>query len=199
MPYKPFFVSSQGRSYALEDLTEDGISFLKDFFPLTENNILKGRIADILWLRGQGFEYAKTAISCFRQYPKTEETWYDGAADVWERTIRMLLRFGRGLQAEFEAVQRDFFSLFLSLPYVKTGYIFDLSRFLILLKVAQESAQKVIDKLSEFKNNAYREKDWFVLQDFCNELLAWYSYTNNDDEIFKLHADKAKYFVEQAR
>ena len=84
MPYKPFFVSSQGRSYALEDLTEDGISFLKDFLPLTENNILKGRIADILWLRGQGFEYAKTAISCFRQYPKTEETWYDGAADVWE-------------------------------------------------------------------------------------------------------------------
>ena len=199
MPYKPFFVSSQRRSYALEDLTEDGISFLKDFLLLTENNILKGRIADILWLRGQGFEYAKTAISCFRQYPKTEETWYDGAADVWERTIRMLLRFGRGLQAEFEAVQRDFFSLFLSLPYVKTGYIFDLSRFLILLKVAQESAQKVIDKLSEFKNNAYHEKDWFVLQDFYNELLAWYSYTNNDDEIFKLHAEKAEYFVEQAK
>ena len=198
-PYKPFFVSSQGRSYALEDLTEDAISFLKDFLPLTENYILKGRIADILWLRGQKFNYAKMAISCFLQYPKTEKTWYDGTADVWERTIRMLLKFGKGLQTEFDAVKQDFSSLFLSLPYTKTRYIFDLSRFLILLKVTPEIAQKVIDKLSKFKSIAYDEKDWFVLQDFCNEILAWYSYIMDNKKIFELHAEKAEYFVEQAK
>ena len=199
MPYKPFWVSSQGRSYAIEDLTEEEISFLKDFLPLTENYILKGRIADILWLRGQGFDYAKMAVSCFLQYPKIEETWYDGTADVWERTIRMLLKFGKGLQTEFDAVKQDFSSLFLSLPYTKTGYIFDLSRFLILLKVTPEIAQKVIDKLSKFKSIAHYEKDWFVLQDFCNEILAWYSYIMDNKKIFELHAEKAEYFVEQAK
>lgn len=198
-PYKPFLVSSQGCSYAIEDLTENGLLFLKEFVSLTENYVLKGRIADILWLRGKEFEYAKMAIACFKQYPMTEMTWYDDSSKVWERTIRMLLKFGKGLQAEFDAVQHDFSSLFLSLAYIKTGYIFDLSRFLILLKVPQGIAEKVIGKLSEFKRNAYQEKDWFVLQDFCNELLAWYSYTDNEEEIIKLYAVKAEYYVEQAK
>ena len=199
MPYKPFLVTSHGRSYAIEDLTEDGISFLKAFSSLTDNFILKSRIADILWLRGQGFDYAKMAIKCFMQYPIEEASWHDGASEVWERTIRMLLKFGKGMQTEFNEVRDKITSTFFSLEYIKNRYIFDLSRFLIMLKVSPDIVENVIEKLSEFKSKAYQDKDWFVLQDFCNELIAWYSYADKSDKIITLHAEKAKYFVEQAQ
>ena len=89
-----------------------------------ENPILKGRIADILWLRGQGFEYAKTAISYFTQYPISESNWHEGSSEVWERTIRMLLKFGKGMQTEFSVVQDKITAVFFSLEYTKNGYIY---------------------------------------------------------------------------
>lgn len=200
-PYKPFLISGNQRSWVLEDLSPQAYIFLAQILDHIQNNVLKARVADALWVSSpkKNFLYAKKAVDYFLKYPLCQNSWGYENSNGWKRAVRLILALGKAMQTEKNTAREKLFSTFLSLGYTNTGYVFDLSELLFLIQLDDTQHPMMINKLETLKLQAYQNKDWFPLQDFCDDLLRWYGIKEQNEKIIELYAEKAQYFVEQAQ
>ena len=102
-PFKPFAdfrPSGGGCSSALDSFSEDDLVFFGVIVPVADDPWLKGRLADILWLRHQprDVNFALVAIDAYRSIPLDAQIWAHGASDCWKRAIGLarMLKGGAG-------------------------------------------------------------------------------------------------------
>ncbi|WP_316869812.1 DUF4209 domain-containing protein [Ralstonia wenshanensis] len=103
-PFKPLAVFHDRRSVAPEDLLATDIQFFEQVVDSVDDDWLKARLADLIWLKGspRNAKYALAAIDAYRRLPLDEETWVRGGRDCWPRAISLaqMLRAGAGDRLE---------------------------------------------------------------------------------------------------
>lgn len=92
-PFKPMIKYTDGsRSSIPDDLSKGDLQLLKDNYKLITDNELKARVADVLWIRKQGYEYANDAIKAYLESAKIlrNDDWVHSWQNI-ERAVRLSL------------------------------------------------------------------------------------------------------------
>lgn len=62
--YLPRFAMADGRrSFAMEDLDDDGVEILKECLPFIEQPRIKAQLSDIIWVKTKDYTYARMAVA----------------------------------------------------------------------------------------------------------------------------------------
>lgn len=99
-PFKPFTEFHDRRSVIPDDLPETDVIFFAQIIDAVDENWLKARLADLVWLKGRprDTEFALKAIDAYRSLPLDVNTWIRGGDDCWGRAISLarMLKAGAG-------------------------------------------------------------------------------------------------------
>lgn len=119
-PFKPFAVFHDRRSVIPDDLLDTDITFFAEIVDAVDDNWLKARLSDLLWLKGKprNTAFALKAIDAYRCLPLDTDTWVHGGRECWPRAISLarMLKRGAGdrlqqmeatIVTAFDATKRD--------------------------------------------------------------------------------------------
>jgi hypothetical protein len=99
-PFKPFAVSQDSRSVVPDDLHDTDILFFAEIVDAVDDNWLKARLSDLVWLKGnpRNSAFAVKAVDAYRCLSLDMGTWIQGGRDCWPRAIRLaqMLKGGAG-------------------------------------------------------------------------------------------------------
>ncbi|BEG73962.1 DUF4209 domain-containing protein [Achromobacter xylosoxidans] len=99
-PFKPFAVLHDRRSVVPDDLSDADILFFAEIVDAVDDDWLKARLSDLVWLKGKprNTAFALKAIDAYRCLSLDTETWIHGGRDCWPRAISLaqMLRGGAG-------------------------------------------------------------------------------------------------------
>ncbi len=99
-PFKPFAVFHDRRSVIPDDLPDADIAFFAEIVDTVDDNWLKARLCDLLWLKGnpRNTAFALKAIDAYRCLPLDTDTWMHGGRECWPRAISLtrMLKGGAG-------------------------------------------------------------------------------------------------------
>ena len=119
-PFKPFAVFHDRRSVIPDDLPDADITFFAEIVDAVDDNWLKARLSDLLWLKDKprNTAFALKAIDAYRCLPLDTDTWLHGGRECWPRAISLarMLKAGAGdrlqqmeasIVTAFNAAKRD--------------------------------------------------------------------------------------------
>lgn len=96
--YLPRFAMADGRrSFAMEDLDDDGIEILKECLPFIEQPRIKAQLSDIIWVKTKDYTYARIAVAAnLELFDKLYDPceWVDCYRAIY-RAFLIALRLGR--------------------------------------------------------------------------------------------------------
>ena len=97
-PFKPFAVFHDRRSVIPDDLLDTDITFFAEIVDAVDDNWLKARLSDLLWLKGKprNTAFALKAIDAYRCLPLDTDTWVHGGRECWPRAISLARMLKRG-------------------------------------------------------------------------------------------------------
>ncbi|MDP4028394.1 MAG: DUF4209 domain-containing protein [Gallionella sp.] len=103
-PFKPYAVFHDRRSVIPDDLSDADILFFAKITDAVDDDWLKARLADLIWLKGKprNTVFALKAIDAYRCLPLDTDTWIHGGRDCWPRAISLarMLKGGAGDRLE---------------------------------------------------------------------------------------------------
>ena len=105
-PYGPMWVGN-GRSSPTPDwFSESDINFLAEILDDVDDPMLKGRLADLVWLKTPGgARFALEAIDSYRSINLTEETWASEVGDCWKRALTLTRMLGEGAEDHIQEME----------------------------------------------------------------------------------------------
>ncbi len=82
-PFKPFAVFHDRRSVIPDDLSDTDIKFFAEIVDAVDDNWLKARLSDLLWLKGKprNAAFALKAIDAYCGLPLDKDTWGYGGSE----------------------------------------------------------------------------------------------------------------------
>jgi hypothetical protein len=99
-PFRPLFVIDGQRSILPEDFHEDELKFFAEIISDIHDNLLRARLADIVWLKSSVRDYkvALIAIDAYISVPLDWESWIREGEHCLQRAITLtkLLKTGAG-------------------------------------------------------------------------------------------------------
>lgn len=99
-PFKPIAVFHDRRSVVLDDLSDSDIRFFAEIVDAVDDDWLKARLSDLVWLKGKprNTAFALKAIDAYRCLSLDTDTWLHGGRECWPRAISLaqMLRGGAG-------------------------------------------------------------------------------------------------------
>ena len=103
-PYEPMWVWN-GRSSPTPDwFSESDINFLATILDDVDDPMLKGRLADVVWIKRTPTEirFAREAIDSYRSLDLNTETWVPDIGECWKRalTLGRMIRTANGERVE---------------------------------------------------------------------------------------------------
>ncbi|HWT62334.1 MAG TPA: DUF4209 domain-containing protein [Ochrobactrum sp.] len=113
-PFKPYAVFHDRRSAIPDDLLEADITFFAQILDAVDDNWLKARLADLVWLRGKprNTAFALKAIDAYRSLPLDQDTWLHGGSDCWARAIGLALMLKAGAGDRLEQMETSIIAAF---------------------------------------------------------------------------------------
>ena len=97
-PFAPEWQFGTSTSTTPDTFTESDINFLAKVLDDVDHPLLKGRLADIVWLKKSPREvrFALEAIDNYRSLDLNPDTWVTDAGDCWKRALVLAKTLGDG-------------------------------------------------------------------------------------------------------
>ncbi len=114
-PFQPHIVMEGKRSAIPEDFSEEDITFFVEILKVIDDNWLKSRIADVLWLviNPRDVKFGLTAIESYRALPIDPEAWNRNVRDCTVRSIQLCKMLGKGSGTALQEIEDTLLKLFL--------------------------------------------------------------------------------------
>ncbi|MEM6257441.1 MAG: DUF4209 domain-containing protein [Planctomycetota bacterium] len=201
-PFKPSIVMSDGSRSALpEDFTDADIVFFDAILEHVDEPWLKGRLADILWLRHQprNPDHALAAIDAYRSLALDTQTWVCGSCECWGRAISLSkimgtaadvrrVEMGDAVLAAFNGttVEDGFLALWLSDLIAEHGL------------VAKEHVQGIAEKLEQLAGEHDAKGELPKFRDYYERAARWYQWAKDKAKSAEMTVALAESWVSEA-
>lgn len=162
LKYKAAFILfEKGRSMIPSDLTANDIRFLASIYENIKNNILKTRIADLLWylkIKPKNPKYADFVISSYLKLPFSDSKNFYSNKAFLSRALYLAKQMKKNKM--IEEFEKDVFSVFQNYQFDGYAYLFQLTDFMIENSLCRDNAKGISEKLDSCgetceKNNNY--------------------------------------------
>ncbi|QYK52242.1 MAG: DUF4209 domain-containing protein [Fimbriimonadaceae bacterium] len=165
-PLGIMFIGNGMRSPAITDFSDDQLALLDKFLQHVDNNELKSRIADIIWIRNSNYAAARIASAAYLSSTiehLNDDSWVTAISRL-ERSFAIASKLGRR-SPEFQAVTRYTEHLLLtSLPSKSQALGIRLINLLLDYKCAD--LQRIGNRAILCAEDALQSKDFFLASDF---------------------------------
>ena len=98
-PLIPLLQSKKGQTFSIDDFTVANMGLLNEFIPETDNNLLRARFADIIWIKTHAHEKALIAIESYLNTSINAEAWDSVYDECVKRAIVLCKQLGNNQKA----------------------------------------------------------------------------------------------------
>lgn len=176
-PFGPLLVFKNSRSPILDDITSEEVTFVSEIYKDIEDDELRSRLADVLWVIQRDFKAAQIAIDAYLESAKKledPENW-TYCYDRIERACRLSALLGKRVGKLEKVIKyiEDVINrcggkdpLFLSAKMMDLLLEFDVT----------EDAKKYADLSQILAQNAENSNRWLVAREYWHLKAKWENY-----------------------
>lgn len=199
-PFAPMVVMDGKRSALPEDFLEEEVSLLSAIYARIEDERLRGRIADLVWLLKKPRDPAAAiaAIDGYRLIPITTDSWVRDGRECWERAIQLCIMLRAGAGNRMREIENSLTAGIMSAVKADGYLALWLSELLSKHRLGGDPipiSQKLEGLATEFAeaNDLHRARNYF---DAASE---WYKRGGNEDKSAEMIVQCAEAWVLEAK
>jgi tetratricopeptide (TPR) repeat protein len=199
-PFTPFAVFDGKRSPLPEDFSEDDLSFLAEVTHELDNEWVRSRVADVVWLckKPRIIPHAIAAIDAYRAIQLDAETWAHGARDCWERAIVLARHLKNNAGTRLQEIESTLLAKFNAEPPGTGFFRVSLARLLLDNKLARDHAQHIADDLANYGTTLLNKGAHYEARSYLEAAGFWYDRSSDKNRQADMTCAVAETWVNEA-
>jgi hypothetical protein len=199
-PFKPYAVFHDRRSVIPDDLPEADITFFAQIVDEIDDNWLKARLADLVWLKGnpRNTAFALKAIDGYRGLPLNVDTWIHGGRDCWPRAISLARMLKAGAGDRLEQMEASIIVAFNTATRADGFLGLWLADLLRSNGLGREHRTDVAGKLEALAHEFDREGDLHRAREYFSAAAEWHKAIPDEAKAAEMTVAVAEGWVKEA-
>ena len=199
-PYQPWFVGGGRRSTIPDDFTGAEIAFFAEIVESMDDLLLKGRLADLVWLRQlpRDVRFALAAIESYTQLPLDVDTWFSGGRESWQRAIGLTRMIGNTAGDRLGKIESSIVEVIQSATAEEGLLALQLADTLRSSGLAKSCSSEVADKLESLAVEFRARCDFHASESCYYAAGAWFKDSGDNDSSIDMIVAEAETFVADA-
>ena len=163
-PFEPSITGWGMSTATLDWFSESDINFLAESIDEIEDPMLRGRLADMLWLRmkPKNHRCALEAIDNYRSLDLNNESWVKDIGDCWKRALILSLKLGAGAENRAGEMEKELLNALDSATTEDLYFGHWIATTLLELKLGRNEEANIARKLKDLgerfeSKNRFRE------------------------------------------
>jgi hypothetical protein len=199
-PFKPFMVLRDRRSVIADDFHESDITFLEEIVDRVDNNFLKARLADLVWLKRipRDAAFALKAIDAYRSVPLDVETWISDGQECWQRALALAKMLGNGAGTRLQEMEASILVSF-DRATAADGFLGHwLAELLRANRLGRTSQAHIAGKLEILARNFTEDADLHKTRSYFLAAAHWFKAASEVDKAAEMIVQAAESWVKEA-
>lgn len=199
-PFKPFMILDGKRSSIPGDFKEQDVLFFSQIADEIDDNLLKARIADLVWLlqRPRSHKYALLAIDSYRKISLDTETWISDGKQCWERAITLAKMLKAGAGERLKEMEITIISAFESAKPDDGFLALWLADLLAENHLGRDSSAEIATKLESLAQNFDIVGDLHRAREFFDSSAGWHHQSGSPNKVVEMNILAAETWVKEA-
>ena len=199
-PFDPMWEGGGTRSTISDDFTEAEIRFLHEIIESIDKPLLKGRLADLVWVRNKslGVKNALDAIDSYRQLPLDADTWFSDGEQCWRRAIDLSVMIGATAEDRLDQIETAILEALKSATAEDKFFSHQLAHTLMTTGLGAGAVTTVAEKLEALAGEFGEAADFHASESYYNASANWYAHAGDDDKTIDMTVAQAEAFVDEA-
>ncbi len=199
-PFQPSFVGSGRRLMTPADFTDSEIAFFAKIIESIDNPLLKGRLADLVWIRGlpRDATFALAAIDTYMQVPLDVDAWFRDGERCWQRAIGLSYMIGPIAGDRPDRIESSIVKAIESATAEDKFFTHGLADILRSNGLGKSHSATVAGKLESLAGEFGEEGNFLASESFYNAAAKWFKDSGDDDKSIDMTVAEAEAFVGDA-
>ena len=199
-PFNPLWIGGGMRSTISNDFTEAEIRLFDTIIALIDNPLLKGRLADLVWVKNKslGARNALIAIDSYLQLPLDVETWTRERELCWQRAIDLSRMIGERAADRQDQIETPIIHAIEAATADDKFFSYRLAHILRSNGLGESDATTVAEKLESLAGEFTDTGDFHASESFFSASANWYKLSGDNEKSVDMTVAQAEAFVEEA-
>ena len=199
-PFEPLIRARGTRSTMPDDFTDSEIDFFAHIIDSIDNPTLKGRLADLVWLKGhpRNVKFALDAIDSYMQIPLDVDTWFDDGERCWKRAIGLCRMIGATAGDRIDRIETSIIQTLESATAEDKFFSHGLADILWSEGLGRSSLATVAAKLESLADEFDSAGEFHASGRFRHAAARWFKRFGDDDKSIDMTVAEAEAFVSEA-
>lgn len=185
-PFIPLISHDGNRSVIPEDFTDEDILFFSQIVMDISHNMLKARIADIVWIRNRSLRFALMAIDSYIMNITNAITMATLGNNCLRRAINLSKTLKNGASDRLEQIVEKIFNALISIKIEDGGLGIWLANLLIDSDIEKSKLLNAAKKLEELTKNFKSANDNFLAQEYANITAKFYNILDDNTKSIEM-------------
>lgn len=199
-PFKPLTWLSSSRSAVPDDFTEADFALIAEIAAEVQNNWIKARLADLVWLckkQRRAHEFALIAINAYKEVPLNIASWSRGGRDCWERAIALAKTLRTAAGSRLGEIEADLLDALKSADTRDRHLAKGISDLLYKYHLASDHGADVAAKLETLAQAFERGNEFGRSRELFAAAAKWYRRATNNLKFAEMTSFEAETWVKE--
>ena len=199
-PFGPSFQTPQSRSIVPSDFTDAEIRFFARITDSVDQPALKGRLADLVWVRGapRNVTFALQAIDNYTESPLSPDTWFGDGEKCCNRAISLAHMIRKASGNRLSKIESSIISSIETSSTDDGFFTFRLASTLESGKLGKPHSARVAEKLRCLADAFCSDGNYYAGGSHYSAAARWYEYSGNEPTSIEMTVAEAESFVSDA-
>ena len=199
-PFQPGFVGDGRRSVIPDDFADEEIQFFANIIDEIKDPLLKGRLADLVWLKGvpRQVKFALTAIDSYTKMPLDTRTWFLDGKPCWRRAIGLSRMIGATAGDRIERMESSMLKAIHSSTVEDKFFARRLADTLRADGLGRSHSTIVAKQLEALAVAFESERNFYASESFYSAAAQWFEDSGDVDKSVDMTAAEAEAYVQDA-
>ncbi len=179
---------------AINNFTDDDISFFENILEFCEDYRIKSRLADILWVKKfpNQNKNIEIAIENYQKFSLEYDDILNDSKEAWERAIALSLQTKKSL----EPIHTQLLQKFNNVTFDDGYYLSKIEKLLLCSNFDKTRCEIIVTKLELFANKFKNNKDFHRARHYFKSCKQW---TNDIDKLNKCRIEIVELYILEAK
>lgn len=187
-PFKPLITFEDGNPVIPDNFSESDIQFFEEILNKVDNNWLKARLCDLVWLKKKprNTEFALKAIDAYCSLPLDNETWKYEGCECYCRAISLAKLLKKGAVNWIQKIEKKILTKFNETDLGDGFFAAKLANYLKSNKLGNADNISISKKLEALAREYEGKKDWYPASEYYSDAADWYNSIPDKDKYIEM-------------
>ena len=202
-PSEPFAPLATGYGIStdtLDSFSDPDINFLAEILDEVDHHMLKGRLADIIWLRKTPTDvsFALEAIDNYRSLDLNKESWVTDIGDCWKRALILSLMLRQGAENRTKEIEEKLLTALNSASTDDHHFGYWLATTLKESKLGKNNEANIANKLKDLGDEFESGGNFYAARDYYRLAGIWFRDSGEANTHIDMQAKVAEGWIKEA-